>query len=82
MAPIALGSQTMGSVIRPAAYCGVFGFKPSFGAISRAGLMRLAPELDTVGWFANYPEDLELVWQCMVQWQADKSQVGLYAWKT
>lgn len=44
--------------------------------------MRLAPELDTVGWFANYPEDLELVWQCMVQWQADKSQVGLYAWKT
>jgi Asp-tRNA(Asn)/Glu-tRNA(Gln) amidotransferase A subunit family amidase len=76
MTPITLGSQTMGSVIRPASYCGVLGFKPSFGAISRVGLMKLAPDLDTVGWFANFPEDLELVWDCLVQWQAAKLQVN------
>lgn len=66
----------MGSMIRPASYCGVLGFKPSFGVISRAGLMQLAPELDTVGWFANVPEDLEMVWGCMLQWQAENVQVS------
>jgi Asp-tRNA(Asn)/Glu-tRNA(Gln) amidotransferase A subunit family amidase len=66
----------MGSVIRPASYCGVLGFKPSFGVVSRAGLMKLAPELDTVGWFANVPEDLELVWECLQQWQADHLKVS------
>ena len=65
----------MGSVIRPASYCGVLGFKPSFGAVPRAGLMKLAPQLDTVGWFANYAEDLELVWRCLLQWQRARTQV-------
>lgn len=78
MVPIALGSQTMGSVIRPASYCGVLGFKPTFGAVSRAGLMKLAPQLDTVGWFANVPEDLKLVWDSVVKWQTKKSQVLCY----
>jgi Asp-tRNA(Asn)/Glu-tRNA(Gln) amidotransferase A subunit family amidase len=49
MAPLALGTQTAGSVIRPAAYCGVIGFKPSFGVIPRAGVKMLADSLDTIG---------------------------------
>src|SRR5829696_546949 len=47
--PVAIGTQTLGSVIRPAAFCGVVGFKPSFGAISRNGIHAFAPTLDTVG---------------------------------
>ncbi|MGH7030930.1 MAG: amidase family protein, partial [Stellaceae bacterium] len=46
MAPLALGTQTAGSVIRPAAFCGVVGYKPSFGLISRAGIKPLADSLD------------------------------------
>ena len=53
MVPLALGTQTNGSVIRPAAYCGVYGFKPSHGLISRAGVLRQSPPLDTVGVMAN-----------------------------
>jgi Asp-tRNA(Asn)/Glu-tRNA(Gln) amidotransferase A subunit family amidase len=61
MVPIALGSQTMGSILRPAAYCGIFGFKPSFGAISRQGVMPVSPDLDHVGWFARSLDDIARV---------------------
>jgi Asp-tRNA(Asn)/Glu-tRNA(Gln) amidotransferase A subunit family amidase len=61
MVPLALGTQTAGSVIRPAAYCGVTGFKPSFGAIARTGILQQAPSLDTVGVFAHSPEDAALL---------------------
>lgn len=57
IAPLALGSQTIGSVIRPAAYCGVVGYKPSFGAIPRDGVHPLAGSLDHVGFFARHVED-------------------------
>lgn len=50
--PLAIGTQTVGSVIRPAAFCGIVGFKPSFGAIPRSGILAQAPSLDTVGVFA------------------------------
>ena len=53
MVPLALGTQTAGSVIRPAAYCGVVGFKPSFGVIPRAGVKPLCDSLDTVGTMAR-----------------------------
>jgi amidase len=53
MADVALGSQTAGSVIRPASYCGVFGFKPTFGSVATSGVKQVAPSLDTVGWFAR-----------------------------
>ncbi|WP_217428200.1 amidase [Microlunatus speluncae] len=56
LAPVALGTQTVGSVIRPAAYCGVFGFKPGFGRISTAGVIANAPTFDTVGFLAAEPE--------------------------
>ena len=59
--PVALGSQTGGSVIRPAAYCGVFGFKPSFERISRKGVLQTSQSLDHLGVFARYLEDVALV---------------------
>jgi Asp-tRNA(Asn)/Glu-tRNA(Gln) amidotransferase A subunit family amidase len=49
LCPLALGSQTIGSIVRPAAYCGVVGFKPSYGRIATAGVVPLAPSLDHVG---------------------------------
>jgi len=61
MVPLAIGSQTNGSVIRPAAYCGVVGFKPTFGLISRVGALRQSPHLDHVGVFARTVEDAALL---------------------
>ena len=55
--PLALGTQTLGSVIRPAAFNGVVGFKPSFGAIPRIGVHPLSPSLDHVGFFARRVDD-------------------------
>lgn len=60
MVPLALGSQTNGSVIRPASFCGVVGYKPSFGAVPRTGVLTLAPSLDQVGVFARTIEDAAL----------------------
>ena len=57
MVQLAFGTQTAGSVIRPAAYCGVVGYKPSFGLINRAGVKPLADSLDTVGVLARTVED-------------------------
>lgn len=61
MVPLAVGTQTGGSVIRPAAYCGVVGFKPSFGCIPRTGILAQSPSLDTVGVFSRSVEDAALL---------------------
>ena len=61
MVPAALGTQTGGSVLRPSSYCGIFGFKPSFGTISRAGVKFAAESLDTVGLLARELEDIALL---------------------
>jgi Asp-tRNA(Asn)/Glu-tRNA(Gln) amidotransferase A subunit family amidase len=58
--PLALGTQTLGSVIRPAAFNGVVGLKPSFGAIPRTGVHPLSPSLDHVGLFARRVDDVAL----------------------
>jgi Asp-tRNA(Asn)/Glu-tRNA(Gln) amidotransferase A subunit family amidase len=58
LVPLALGTQTLGSVIRPAAFNGVVGFKPSFGAIPRTGVHPLSPSLDHVGFFARRVDDV------------------------
>jgi Asp-tRNA(Asn)/Glu-tRNA(Gln) amidotransferase A subunit family amidase len=58
--PLALGSQTLGSVIRPAAFNGIVGLKPSFGAIPRTGVHPLSPSLDHVGLFARRVDDVAL----------------------
>jgi amidase len=57
MVPLAFGTQTAGSVIRPAAFCGCVGYKPSFGTIPRAGVKMLADSLDTVGVMAPAVDD-------------------------
>ena len=61
MLPLALGSQTAGSLIRPAAYCGVFGFKPSFGRVSRAGLKSGSETFDTIGGLSRSVRDAALI---------------------
>lgn len=63
MVPLALGTQTAGSIIRPASYCGVYGFKPSFGLLPRTGMLKTTDSLDTVGIFARAVEDLALLFE-------------------
>lgn len=72
MVPLALGTQTAASIIRPAAYCGVVGFKPSFGLIPRAGVKSLSESLDTVGGFGSSVADVALLTSVMAdapQWR-------------
>jgi Asp-tRNA(Asn)/Glu-tRNA(Gln) amidotransferase A subunit family amidase len=66
MVPLALGSQTNGSVIRPAAFCGVLGFKPTYGLIPRHGILTLSRTLDHVGLFARTVEDIALLAEQLV----------------
>jgi Asp-tRNA(Asn)/Glu-tRNA(Gln) amidotransferase A subunit family amidase len=60
MIPVALGSQTAASVIRPASYCGVYGFKPSYGILPLDGVKPLAPSLDHAGFLARSLEDIKI----------------------
>ena len=64
--PIAFGTQTLGSVIRPAAFCGVVGYKPSLGAISRSGIHPFSATLDTVGVFARSVADAAWFGACLM----------------
>ena len=64
--PVAIGTQTLGSVIRPAAFCGVVGYKPSFGAISRTGIHPFSATLDTVGVFARNVADAAWFGACLM----------------
>jgi Asp-tRNA(Asn)/Glu-tRNA(Gln) amidotransferase A subunit family amidase len=66
MVPLALGSQTNGSTIRPAAFCGAYGFKPTHGLIPRSGMLRLSRTLDHVGIFGRTLEDVALATECLV----------------
>ena len=76
MVPVALGTQTLGSVIRPASYCGTVGFKPSYGRISRVGVKPLAESLDTVGVLARDVRDADLVYRAL---SGDQRMVGAAA---
>ncbi len=62
MVPFALGTQTLGSVLRPASFCGVCGFKPTSGLLSTEGVMPFAPSLDTVGLFTESAADMAGLW--------------------
>src|SRR5881396_3890727 len=66
MVPLALGSQTTGSTIRPASFCGVWGFKPTHGLIPRPGMFMLSRTCDHVGLFARTVEDLALLAEPLV----------------
>lgn len=61
MVPTATGTQTLGSVLRPASFCGVIGFKPTYGLVSAVGVQAQAPHSDTIGFFARAAEDLPLL---------------------
>lgn len=77
-APAALGTQTNGSVIRPAAFCGVVGFKPSSGMISRAGVMLFSRTLDHVGVFARSVDDAARLTCCLAGFdEGDAAGVNL-----
>ena len=71
MVPGAIGSQTNGSVIRPAAFCGVVGFKPTHGLISRTGALMLSRTLDHVGLFARSVEDVALLAETLAGFDAE-----------
>lgn len=70
MVPLALGTQTQGSVLRPASFCGVVGFKPTCGELSMDGILPFAPSLDTLGFFTRSVEEAIEVWEAF-------SHVGL-----
>lgn len=65
MVPVALGTQTKGSVLRPASYCGVTGFKPTFDTFSMKGVLPFAKSLDTLGFFTHTPADMRVLWQAL-----------------
>ena len=65
IAPIALGTQTVGSIVRPSTYCGIFGYKPPKDAVPTAGVMPLSPFLDHVGPMARSMDDIALVYRSM-----------------
>ena len=67
MAPLSIGSQTGGSIIRPASYCGVVGYKPSYGLISRNGALKTSEKLDTVGVFGRSVEDVALLAKALIK---------------
>ncbi len=77
--PVAIGTQTLGSVIRPAAYCGVVGYKPTHGAISRTGIHPFAPTLDTVGVFARSVADAAWFGACLMGVDARDEATSLRA---
>jgi len=66
MVPLAIGSQTGGSVVRPASYCGIFGFKPTHGLISRHRMLTLSRALDHVGVFARSLEDIAFLAEALI----------------
>jgi amidase len=71
MVPLAIGSQTVGSVLRPAAYCGIVGFKPTFGRISNTGAGHLAPSFDHVGTLTRTVGDAAVALKVLAGYDAD-----------
>ena len=67
MAPASIGSQTGGSIIRPASYCGVVGYKPTYGLISRNGVLRTSYSLDHIGMFGRKVEDVAMLAKVLIK---------------
>lgn len=65
MLKVALGTQTAGSIVRPASFCGVYGCKPSFGLIPRTGMLKTTDCLDTVGFFTAFYRDIQKVFEVL-----------------
>ena len=80
--PLSIGTQTGGSIIRPAAFCGIFAIKPTFGLIDRFGVLSQSPSLDTIGFMSNDLQDLLQVMQlctatCPPRYRNERFSVGL-----
>lgn len=65
MVPAAIGTQTAGSIVRPASFCGIYGCKPSFGLIPRTGMLKTTDSLDSIGFFTLHFEDLEYIFDIL-----------------
>jgi Asp-tRNA(Asn)/Glu-tRNA(Gln) amidotransferase A subunit family amidase len=65
MVPLALGTQTQGSVLRPASFCGIAGFKPTYGLVSMDGVLPFARSLDTLGFFTATAADMLALWEAL-----------------
>lgn len=78
MVPVAIGTQTGGSVIRPAAYCGVTGFKPTFGRIPRTGILPQSASLDTVGVFGRSVADVAMVADTLFGYHAEDAATNIF----
>lgn len=63
MVPVALGTQTAGSIVRPASFCGIYGCKPSFGLLPRTGMLKTTDSLDTLGFFTAKYQDLQRIFE-------------------
>ncbi len=74
MVPLAFGTQTGGSLVRPASFCGVYGMKPTHGVVNSEGAKRYAHTLDTIGWYGRCPGDLRLVAQAFRLFGLDAPQ--------
>jgi Asp-tRNA(Asn)/Glu-tRNA(Gln) amidotransferase A subunit family amidase len=79
MVPVALGTQTGGSVIRPASFCGVTGFKATYGLLSLDGVLPFAKSLDTLGFFTHTAADMQAFWEAFGQSTGSAEDVPLAA---
>ncbi|WP_418317770.1 amidase [Piscinibacter sakaiensis] len=79
MVPLAIGTQTNGSMIRPASFCGVYGFKPSAGLIPRTGVLTKSPAFDAVGVFGRTLDDVALLAEALVGYDEGDSTTRLQA---
>jgi Asp-tRNA(Asn)/Glu-tRNA(Gln) amidotransferase A subunit family amidase len=77
MVPFAIGTQTSGSVLRPASYCGITGLKPTYGLFSIEGVLPLAHSFDTLGFFTSTPEDMVLLWEALGRQAGPKEDIML-----
>ena len=83
MVPLSIGSQTGGSVLRPASFTGILGFKPTFGTISRSGMSPISQRLDHPGIYANTIEDIDLVASVLLSYDHnDLDMINNYEYKT
>jgi Asp-tRNA(Asn)/Glu-tRNA(Gln) amidotransferase A subunit family amidase len=79
MVPFALGTQTRGSVLRPASYCGVTGFKATYGLLSLDGVLPFSQSLDTLGFFTHSPADMLALWEAIGQPVGRDEEISLGA---
>ena len=74
LCPLAFGTQTVGSIIRPASFCGVIGYKPSYDRVSKAGVIPLSPSVDHVGFFVSNAKNVSFIASLLCKgWKGEES---------